>query len=163
MGACPIGALTSAPADLPPEGASPSIPVTRKGADVGGQHDSRRRNRAARGRWGRARSERLLPHPLTCRLKAHPRQSRSPGREPTLADSMILAGAIELLGADGGVPSAIPSCAGAIFRLGAGYDGGTPQPVVDILGQMALDGERPFGRRTSNRTVKLPRSEEHTS
>ena len=69
---------------------------------------------------------------------------------------MILAGAIELLGQDGGVASAIPSCAGAIFRLGGGYDGGTPQPVVDILGQMALDGERPFGRRTSNRTVKLP-------
>ena len=31
-----------------------------------------------------------------------------------------------------------------------------PAPTVDILGQLILDGERPFGRRASNRTIKLP-------
>ena len=73
-----------------------------------------------------------------------------------MADSLILAGAIELLGQGGGVPSTIPSCAGAIFRLGDDFDRGAPQPVVDILGQLVLDGSRPFGRRAENRTVKLP-------
>jgi hypothetical protein len=73
-----------------------------------------------------------------------------------LADSLVLANIIELLGQDAGVPSAIPSCAGAIFRLGDDYDLGAPVPVVDILGELAVDGERPFGQRASNRTIKLP-------
>jgi hypothetical protein len=73
-----------------------------------------------------------------------------------MADSLVLSGRIELLGQDGGVPSTIPSCVGAIFRLGDGYDLGSAQPVADIIGSLVLDGERPFGRRASNRTIKLP-------
>lgn len=74
-----------------------------------------------------------------------------------MAESLVLANQIELFGQDGGVPSTIPSCAGAIFRVGGGdWDLGTPQPTVDILGSLLLDGEKPFGRRASNRTVKLP-------
>lgn len=73
-----------------------------------------------------------------------------------MADSLIIAGIIELLGQDGGVPSVLPSCAGAVFRLGDGYDLGSPQPATNIIGTLVLDGERPFGRRASNRTVKVP-------
>src|SRR6266571_4253742 len=69
-------------------------------------------------------------------------------------DSLIIADAIELLG--GTVASAIPACAGAIFRLQPGYDLSAPQPTTDIVGSMLLDGERPFGRRASNRTISLP-------
>ena len=34
-----------------------------------------------------------------------------------MANSLILANAIELLGAEGGVPSVIPACAGVVFLL----------------------------------------------
>ena len=74
-----------------------------------------------------------------------------------MADSLVLAGQIELVGQDGGVPSAIPSCAGAIFRLGTGYDMGAPAARRRHPRHLEpIDGERPFGRRASNRTVKLP-------
>lgn len=68
--------------------------------------------------------------------------------------SLLIGNLIEIMG--GGVPSTIPACAGATFRLAAGYDLSAPQPVVDIVGELALDGERPFGRRASNRTITLP-------
>jgi hypothetical protein len=71
-----------------------------------------------------------------------------------MADSLIIADAVELLG--GSVASAIPQCAGAIFKLQPGYDLSAPQPTTDIVGSMLLDGERPFGRRASNRTIVLP-------
>lgn len=68
----------------------------------------------------------------------------------------MIAGQIELLGAEGGVPSQIPICNGAIFTLAPSYDLGSPQPVVDLLAAGLLDGERPIGRRSSNRTITLP-------
>jgi hypothetical protein len=68
--------------------------------------------------------------------------------------SLIIASQVELLG--GGVVSGIPACAGARFMLGPGYDLGTQQPVTDIVGELITDGERPFGRRSSNRTLTLP-------
>ena len=73
-----------------------------------------------------------------------------------MADSLVVAGQIELLGAEGGVPSQIPECAGVYFTLGTDYDLSAPQPVVDLLAASLLDGERPTGRRSSNRTISLP-------
>jgi hypothetical protein len=65
----------------------------------------------------------------------------------------MVIGDIELLG--GGVPSASPACAGAMFRLLPGYDPGAPQPTSDYVVNL-LDGERNVGRRAGDRTVKLP-------
>ena len=50
----------------------------------------------------------------------------------------------------------IPACAGAIFRLQQGFDLNAPQPTTDFVASLVLDGERPFGRRASNRTITLP-------
>jgi hypothetical protein len=69
-------------------------------------------------------------------------------------DSLVIAGSIELLG--GGTFSAIPACQGAQFRLAPGFDLSSPQPTTDIVSSLVLDGERPFGRRASNRTISLP-------
>ncbi len=69
-------------------------------------------------------------------------------------DSLVLGNSIELL--DGGVASVNPLCPGAIFRLQPGADPGAPQPTTDFVAGLLLDGERPFGRRASNRTIKLP-------
>jgi hypothetical protein len=74
----------------------------------------------------------------------------------TMADSLTIAGIIELLGGPGGVPSTLPQCPGAVFRLLPGYDMGSPQPTVDVTGSLLLDGERPYGRRASNRQITLP-------
>ena len=71
-----------------------------------------------------------------------------------MSDSLILANAVELLG--GGVASVNPLCAGAVYRLQPGFDLGAPQPTTDFVASLILDGERPFGRRASNRTIKLP-------
>jgi hypothetical protein len=71
-----------------------------------------------------------------------------------MADSLVLGNSIELLG--GGVTSTIPACAGAAFRLGQGFDLSAPQPTTDFVASLILDGERPFGRRASNRTITLP-------
>ena len=73
-----------------------------------------------------------------------------------MADSLVLANSIELLG--GNVASVNPLCPGAIFKLrhGAAFDLGAPQPTTDFVASLILDGERPFGRRASNRTIKLP-------
>jgi hypothetical protein len=70
------------------------------------------------------------------------------------ADSLVLANQIELL--NGSPPSANPLAAGARFYLGQGADPGAPQPTTDFVASLLLDGERPFGRRASNRTIKLP-------
>lgn len=69
-------------------------------------------------------------------------------------DSLVIANTIELL--NGGVPSANPLCPGAMFRLQPGADPGAPQPTTDFVASLLLDGERPFGRRASNREIKLP-------
>ena len=75
-----------------------------------------------------------------------------------MANSLVVANTIELLGAEGGVASAIPACAGAIFLLAddGTYDLGSHQPTADYVASLILDGERPFGRRSSNRTITLP-------
>src|SRR4249920_1499533 len=75
-----------------------------------------------------------------------------------MANSLTISNTIELLGADGGVPSVIPACAGAIYLLAddGSYDLGTHQPTADYVASLILDGERPFGRRSSNRTITLP-------
>src|SRR5215470_17236986 len=70
-----------------------------------------------------------------------------------MADSLQIAGGIELIGY---AVSTIPICAGAMFTLQPGYDLGVPQPTTDFVAAMVLDGERPFGRRASNRQITLP-------
>jgi hypothetical protein len=69
-------------------------------------------------------------------------------------DSLTIQNQIELLG--NGTYSTIPACAGAQFRLAPGYDLSAPQPTTDIVASLVLDGERPFGRRASNRQISLP-------
>jgi hypothetical protein len=69
-------------------------------------------------------------------------------------DSLVVANTVELLG--GGVASANPLCPGARFMLGQGPSLGAPQPTTDFIASLILDGERPFGRRASNRTIVLP-------
>lgn len=71
-----------------------------------------------------------------------------------MADSLVIANHIELLG--GGVAAVNPLCAGAVFRLQPGFDLGAPAPTSDFVASLILDGERPFGRRASNRLIKLP-------
>ncbi len=87
-------------------------------------------------------------------------------------DSLVLCGQFELLGG-GAVQSDIPELVnaagiGVIYRLLApggntsglnwsvSYDLGTHQPATDIVQSLLLDGERPYGYRSSNRTIKLP-------
>jgi hypothetical protein len=88
------------------------------------------------------------------------------------ADSLVLCEVFELLGGQGGVQSDIPllknsAGTGARFQLlapdtggsAAGFSGtwslGEPQPTIDIVQSLLLDGERPFGARASNRTITL--------
>ena len=71
-----------------------------------------------------------------------------------MSDSLVISNAIELLG--GGVVCQDPLAAGAIYRLMQGADPGAPQPTSDFVASLILDGERPFGRRASNRTIILP-------
>jgi hypothetical protein len=71
-----------------------------------------------------------------------------------MADSLSIAGVAELLG--GGVASTNDACAGVIYQLAPGFDWGAPQPDTDQLVNLILDGERPLGRRASNRTITLP-------
>jgi hypothetical protein len=47
-------------------------------------------------------------------------------------------------------------CPGAVFSVMPGFTLGEPQPTTDFTGSLVTDGERPFGRRASNRTVILP-------
>lgn len=71
-----------------------------------------------------------------------------------MTDSLVLANRIELLA--GGVPSTIPECAGAMFRLAPGFDLSAPQPTAAIIASLVLDGERPVQGAASNRTPVLP-------
>jgi hypothetical protein len=71
-----------------------------------------------------------------------------------MADSLLIAGEIELLGNE--AVSTNPLCAGAQFMLGQGFDLGAPQPTADYVASLLLDGSRPVGRRAANRTVTLP-------
>jgi hypothetical protein len=81
---------------------------------------------------------------------------------------------IELMGQPGGVPSLIPELVNTagqavVFQLlappqgggsglsyGMSYDLGAPQATTDIVQSLLLDGERPFGFRSSNREIHLP-------
>jgi hypothetical protein len=69
-------------------------------------------------------------------------------------DSLVISNQIELL--NNKAVSVNPACAGAQFMLQPGADPGAPQPTTDFVASLLLDGERPFGRRASNRTIKLP-------
>ncbi len=73
-----------------------------------------------------------------------------------MTNSLVIANTIELLG--GGVVSNIPQCAGARFGIltTGDFDLSAPQPTADFVANLILDGERPYGRRASNRTIKLP-------
>jgi hypothetical protein len=75
-----------------------------------------------------------------------------------VASSLSIANLIECLG--GGQPSTLAQCAGAYFRLadqnGQGFDLSAPVPTADYVASLILDGEKPSGRRASNRTVTLP-------
>src|SRR5580700_10309438 len=73
-----------------------------------------------------------------------------------MSDSLVIADSIELLGTPNGTTSLNPACAGAQFRLTPGFDLGAPQPTVDVVASLLLDGERPLGTRASNRTITLP-------
>jgi hypothetical protein len=71
-----------------------------------------------------------------------------------MADSLVISGKIELLG--GEAASTDPRCPGAQFMLAPGFDLSAPQPTTDFVASLILDGEKPFGRRASNRQVTLP-------
>jgi hypothetical protein len=76
-----------------------------------------------------------------------------------MADSLVIANSIELLGGAGGTFSILPGLENTIFALNDGneqLDLGTHQPTVDILASLITDGERPIGRRSSNRTLSIP-------
>jgi hypothetical protein len=60
------------------------------------------------------------------------------------------------MGGPSGIASADPRCLGAVYQLFPGYDLGAPQPVTAILGTLMINGERPVGRRFSNRTLVIP-------
>ena len=71
-----------------------------------------------------------------------------------MADSLVIANTVECL--NGSPPSVNPACVGARFYLQPSGSFGAPQPTTDFVASLLLDGERPFGRRASNRTIKLP-------
>lgn len=77
-----------------------------------------------------------------------------------MADSLIIANAIELMMGDTGpVMSNLPNLENTTFALNDQVDTyslGAPQPTVDILASLITDGERPQGRRASNRTLSIP-------
>lgn len=71
-----------------------------------------------------------------------------------MSNSLVIANSIEVL--SGGVISQLPLAAGAVYRLSPGWDLSAPQPVIDVVGSMMIDGSRPFGRRAENRVITLP-------
>lgn len=90
-------------------------------------------------------------------------------------DSLVIDNLVELMGGQPGVQSTFGELVdpatgrGVIFRIpftggnvgiGSGatgpYDLSAPQPTTDAVQSMLLDGERPFGSRSSNRTLTLP-------
>lgn len=71
-------------------------------------------------------------------------------------DSLVLAHEVELWGAPGGTASVNPMCPGAVFAVMPGFDLSAPQATQDFVAQLATDGERPYGTRSSDRVVTLP-------
>jgi hypothetical protein len=78
-----------------------------------------------------------------------------PSPAGTGTDSLILAGAIELLG---NLPTygCIPGAPGAGIFTDPDFSFGSPQPVVDQSESLVTDGEMPYGTRASNRTFVMP-------
>jgi hypothetical protein len=74
-----------------------------------------------------------------------------------VADSLILNNQIQFLGLQ---QYSGAQAAGAVYTLARGtdstYDMGAPQPLTDIVSELILDGERPKGIRSGNRTIVLP-------
>lgn len=93
---------------------------------------------------------------------------------PSDSDSLVLDGQIELMGGLGGVECLVPrlldsaghgprfrilappSLNSAAYGYEASYDLNAPQPTQDVVASMLLDGERPFGTRSSNRQMSIP-------
>lgn len=76
-----------------------------------------------------------------------------------MADSLVIANSLELMGGSGGEYCTLPGLENTIFALNdqnTAFDLGTHQPTVDILASLITDGERPIGRRSSNRTLSIP-------
>src|ERR1017187_292296 len=140
----------------------PAVPPRREGPGAGfpwrrddpGRHrippraaDRHHRRRSCRGRQPHGERARR-----SCSGGVFPAALPAGGK--LMSDSLILAITVEILG--GGVPSVNPLCPGATFRMQPGFDLGAPQPTTDFVASLILDGERPFGRRASNRLIKLP-------
>jgi len=70
-----------------------------------------------------------------------------------MTDSLVIGGVIELLG--GGVPSVVPQAAGALFRLGTGFDLSAPQLTTDKVEGLLLDGSVVTGVR-AEKTARPP-------
>lgn len=77
-----------------------------------------------------------------------------------MADSLVIASTFELMMGDlGPVMSTIPGLENTTIALddqNDKFDLGTHQPTVDILASLITDGERPQGRRSSNRILSIP-------
>lgn len=77
-----------------------------------------------------------------------------------MADSLVVANTFELLmGDQGPIFSTIPGLENTTIALddqNSTFSLGAPQPTVDILASLITDGERPQGRRASNRTLSIP-------
>lgn len=71
-----------------------------------------------------------------------------------MADSLLVAGIVELLGG-GQILQSGPG-EGAKIMLHQGGAWGAPVIDNDAVQSLLLDGERPYGERASNRTIKLP-------
>jgi hypothetical protein len=69
-------------------------------------------------------------------------------------DSLVIGGVIELLG--GGVASVVPQAAGALFRLGTGFDMSAPQLTTSQVEGLLLDGSVVTGVKAENRTPTIP-------
>lgn len=73
-----------------------------------------------------------------------------------MGDSLLIDNSIQIMEGPGGTPSTDPRCTGAVFQITPGYDFGAPQPIAAIVASLLVDGERPLGRRASNRTMIIP-------
>jgi hypothetical protein len=71
-----------------------------------------------------------------------------------MPDSLLVAGLVELLG--GGQILQYGPGQGAKIMLYTGSNFGSPVIDNDAVQSLLLDGERPYGERASNRTIKLP-------
>lgn len=71
-----------------------------------------------------------------------------------MTSSLLVDSAFELLNEGDLITTG--RAAGATIRLDTSNDFGDPIPQTDLLSSLLLDGERPTGRRSSNRSIQLP-------